>query len=77
MRAQFREERAGAITDVYFVPEGDAVDQTITPGEGEVEISTHLISLTYNASLYPHNARYAQGLLDGKFIGQRSPVTGK
>jgi hypothetical protein len=77
VRAQFREERAGAITDVYFVPEADARDQTIEPGEGEVEISTHLISLTYKSKLYPHNARYAQGLLDGKFIGQRSPATGK
>ena len=71
VRAQFREERAGAITDVYFVPEADARDQSIAPGEGEVEISTHLISLTYNDALYPHAARYAQGLLDGKFIGQR------
>jgi len=70
--AQFREERTGAITDVYFVPEADARDQSIAPGEGEVEISTHLISLTYNDTLYPHAARYAQGLLDGKFIGQRT-----
>jgi uncharacterized OB-fold protein len=71
VRAQFREERAGAITDVYFVPEGDARDQSIPPGEGEVEITTHLISLTYDDTLYPHAARYAKGLLDGKFIGQR------
>jgi len=71
VRAQFRDERAGAITDVYFVPECDARDQSITPGEGEVDISTHLISLTYNDTLYPHAARYAHGLLDGKFIGQR------
>ena len=71
VRAQFREERAGAITDVYFVPEDDARDQSIPSGEGEVEISTHLISLTYNDTLYPHAARYARGLLDGKFIGQR------
>jgi uncharacterized OB-fold protein len=77
VRAQFREERAGAITDVYFVPEADARDQAIEPGEGEVEISTHLISLPYDDTLYPHNARYAQGLLDGKFIGQRSPASGK
>jgi len=71
VRAQFREERTGAITDVYFVPEDDARDQSIPPGEGEVEISTHLISLTYNDTLYPHAARYAHGLLEGKFIGQR------
>jgi uncharacterized OB-fold protein len=75
--AQFREERAGAVSDVYFVPEDDARDQAIQPGEGEVEITTHLISLTYEGTLHPHNARYAQGLLDGKFIGQRSPVSGK
>jgi uncharacterized OB-fold protein len=77
VRAQFREQRVGAITDVYFVLEADARDQVIEPGEGGVEISTHLISLTYNDTLYPHNARYAQGLLDGKFIGQRSPASGK
>jgi uncharacterized OB-fold protein len=71
VRAQFRDERSGAITDVYFVPEGEAREQAIEPGEGEVEISTHLISLAYNDTLYPHAARYAQGLLDGKFIGQR------
>jgi uncharacterized OB-fold protein len=75
--AQFREERAGAITDVYFVPEADAQEQTIEPGEDEVAISTHLISLRYSDTLYPHKARYAQGLLDGKFIGQRSPASGK
>jgi len=72
--AQFHEtleERTGAITDVYFVPEADARNQSLQPGVGEVEISTHLISLTYNDTLYPHAARYAQGLLDGKFIGQR------
>ncbi len=77
VRAQFREKRSGAITDVYFVPEHDARDQNIPPGEGEVKVSTHLISLTYNEMLYPHRARYAQGLLDGKFIGQRSPASGK
>jgi len=77
VRARFREERAGAITDVYFVPEGDALGPSIAPGEGEVEITTHLISLTYDELLYPQKARYAQGLLDGKFIGQRSPVSGK
>jgi uncharacterized OB-fold protein len=37
-----------------------------------VEITTHLISLPYTDTLYPHSARFAQGLLDGKFIGQRT-----
>jgi len=77
VRAQFREQRFGAITDVYFVPEANARDERIPPGEGEVKRSTHLISLTYRETLYPHRARYAQGLLDGKFIGQRSPASGK
>ena len=77
VRAQFREERAGAITDVYFVPENDARDQRVAPGESEVKISTHLISLTYHEARHPQRARYAQGLLDGKFIGQRSPASGK
>ena len=77
VRAQFREKRSGAITDLYFVPERDARDVRIAPGEGEVKSTTHLISLTYDEMLYPHRARYAQGLLDGKFIGQRSPASGK
>jgi hypothetical protein len=76
VRAQFPEERTGAITDVYFVPEADAQNQFIPSGEGEVEMSEHLISLTFIENLYPSRARYAQGLLDGKFIGQRSPVSG-
>lgn len=77
VRAQFRAQRSGAITDIYFVSAADARDERIPPGEGEVKISTHLISLTYREPLYPHRARYAQGLLDGKFIGQRSPASGK
>jgi len=77
VRAQFRAERSGAITDVYFVPEAEARDQAIEPGEGEVKITKHLISLTYEEPLFPHKARFAQGLLDGKFIGQRSPGSGK
>jgi hypothetical protein len=77
VKAQFREQRSGAISDVYFVPAADARDERIAPGEGEVKITTHLISLTYREKLLPHRARYAQGLLDGKFIGQRSPASGK
>jgi len=77
VRAQFRAPRSGAITDVYFVPEADARDERIEPGSGEVKRITHLISLTYRDPLYPQRARYAQGLLDGKFIGQRSPASGK
>jgi uncharacterized OB-fold protein len=77
VKAQFREERASAITDVYFVPEAEAQDKSLPPGEGEVELTEHLISLTYHETLHPHRARYAQGLLDGRFIGQRSPASGK
>jgi hypothetical protein len=77
VRAQFRAPRSGAITDVYFVPEADARDERIEPGSGEVKRITHLISLTYRDPLYPQRARYAQGLLEGKFIGQRSPASGK
>lgn len=75
--AQYREERHGAITDVYFVPEADALDQQIEPGDEPVQITEHLISLTVDEELFPHRARYAQGLLEGKIIGQKSPVSGK
>ena len=77
VRAQWRPERRQAISDVYFVPEADAREQRIEPGKGEVEMTEHLISLTYAEPLSPHRARYAKGLLAGRFIGQRSPVSGK
>ncbi|NNE74738.1 MAG: hypothetical protein HKN26_13815 [Acidimicrobiales bacterium] len=75
--AQFRDERVGAITDVYFVPEADAVEQTIAPGDEPVEITEHLIGVRIQEDLYPFRKRYAQALLDGKILGQRSPKSGK
>jgi uncharacterized OB-fold protein len=75
--AQYRDDRRGAITDVFFVPESAAVDQAIEPGEEPVLITEHLISLQVKEPLFPHRRRFAQGLLDGRFIGQRSPVSGK
>jgi uncharacterized OB-fold protein len=75
--AQFREERTGAITDVYFVPETSATPQDIIPGEEPVAITTHLVALTISEPLYPHRVRFASGLLEGRIIGQRSPVSGK
>jgi uncharacterized OB-fold protein len=77
VKVQFREQRSGTINDIYFVPEQEAVAQEITCGEGEVAKFTHRISLVYKEHLYPSRASFAQGLLDGKFIGQKSPVTGK
>lgn len=76
VRAQYRDERHGAITDVYFVPEADAKAQQITPGEEPVTITEHLISLQVREPLFPHRARFARGLLAGKIIGQKSPVSG-
>lgn len=75
--AQWRDERRSAITDVYFVPESEATDQFVPPGEGEVEMTEHLISLDFVEPLSAHRERFAEGLLDGKFIGQKSPATGK
>ena len=77
VQAQFRQERHGSIADVYFVPTADAADQVIEAGDEPVIITEHLIGLRITEPLYPHRARFAQGLLDGKIIGQRSPVTGK
>ncbi len=75
--AQYRDERVGAITDVVFVPESAARAQTIVPGDDPVLITTHLISLQVKERLFPHRQRFAEGLLEGKIIGQRSPVSGK
>lgn len=75
--AQYRTKRAGAITDVYFVPEAKAKTQKITPGEGNVEITEHLISLTIRETLLPHRQRFVEGMYRGQIIGQKSPVSGK
>ena len=75
--AQFRQERTSAITDLYFAPEDEAEDGYVPPGEGEVEMTEHLISLDFEEPLSDHRTRFAQGLLDGKFIGARSPASGK
>ncbi len=77
VRAQWREERRSAITDVYFVPEAEAVAAYVPPGQGEVEITEHLISLSFEEPMHAYRERYAQGLLAGRFIGQKSPVSGK
>jgi uncharacterized OB-fold protein len=75
--AQYRDERHGAITDVYFVPAAAAVSQSIVPGEEPVAITEHLISLKIRDDLYPHRVRFGRGLLDGRIIGQKSSVSGK
>jgi len=75
--AQWRPERQGAISDIYFVPEAQAVPQNIEPGEEPVTVTEHLISLTISEPIHDHRRRFAEGLLQGKIIGQRSPVTGK
>ncbi len=75
--AQYREERVGAITDVVFVPESAAQAQVIEPGDDPVLITTHLISLQVKERLFPHRQRFAEGLLAGTIIGQRSPVSAK
>ena len=77
VRAQWREERRQSIADVFFVPEARAQEQRIAPGRVEVEQTEQRISLSYSEPLHPHRARWARGLLEGRFIGQRSPVSGK
>jgi uncharacterized OB-fold protein len=77
--AQFRDEREGAITDVYFVPEADAVDQdlAVDPAAEPVKITTHPIALTIDDPYFPHKIRFAEALLEGRIVGQRSPASGK
>jgi uncharacterized OB-fold protein len=77
VQAQFGDERTGAITDVAFVPESVAVEQTIVAGDEPVTVTTHLISLDVDEPYFPHRARYIRGLLAGQLIGQRSPASGK
>jgi uncharacterized OB-fold protein len=76
--ARYQDERVGAITDLYFVPADGAPPQpAIEPGAEPVRLMTHLIGLQIHEPLQPARKRFAQGLLDGKIIGQRSPATGK
>jgi uncharacterized protein len=77
--ARFAPETRGAITDVSFVPEDGAPSPTrnADPGAEPVTVTEHLISLVVSEPLSPHRARFAQGLLEGKIIGQRSAVSGK
>jgi len=77
VKAMFQEERVGAISDVYFVPENEAYDQKIPKGKGDVEISEHLISLDFEETFTPTRKRYLEGLQRGAFIGQKSPASGK
>ena len=75
--AQFGADRHGAITDLWFVPEAEAANQDITPGDEPVTVTEHLISLQIRERLYPHRIRFAEGLRRGEIIGQRSPASGK
>ncbi|MAG32261.1 MAG: hypothetical protein CL908_15365 [Deltaproteobacteria bacterium] len=77
VKATYEEERVGAITDVFFVPESEAYDQKIPKSKGDVEISQHLISLDFSEPFTPTRRRYLEGLQRGVFIGQKSPASGK
>jgi hypothetical protein len=74
---QFHEERTGSVTDFHFVPLDRAHGVDIVEGLEPVTNIVQLISLNYREPLHAHRARFAQGLLDGHFIGQRSPASGK
>ena len=77
VKAQYREERTNAITDVYFVLEAEARDQYIEAGPGEVEMVEHLISIDFEEIMSPTRVRFIEGLKQGKFIGGKSPASGK
>ena len=53
------------MTDVYFVPEADAVAQDITPGDEPVAITEHFISLDIHETLTPVRRRFNKGLPAG------------
>jgi uncharacterized protein len=77
VQAQYRDDRRGAITDVYFVPEAAAKKQRITKGDEPVTITEHLIGVNLREPMFPHRVRFANGLLEGRIIGQKSPISGK
>ena len=74
--ARFRDERHGAVTDLFFVP-GDEPPDPVEPGEEPVAITEHLIGVRIHEPLFPLRRRFAEALLDGRILGQRSPADGK
>jgi uncharacterized OB-fold protein len=74
--ARFADDRHGAVTDVHFVPGEDAPDP-VEPGAEPVAITEHLIGVRIREPLFPQRIRYAEALLDGRILGQKSPVDGK
>lgn len=75
---RFRGERLGTINDVYFVPGDEPPTAPIVDDDAEpVMITEHLIGVRIREPLLPHRRRFAEGLLAGKIIGQRSPADGK
>ncbi|MGI9603786.1 MAG: Zn-ribbon domain-containing OB-fold protein [Acidimicrobiales bacterium] len=77
VQVQFRPERHGAVTDVFFVPEARAEHQSVVPGDEAVTITEHFIGVRMREEIHPFRARYYRALLDGRFLGQRSPADGK
>ncbi len=76
--ARFRDERRGTVTDIWFAPGHEPVTpSTVDPGAEPVEITEHLIGVRIREPLFPFRARFAQGLLEGRILGQRSPADGK
>ena len=74
--ARFVDDRHGAITDLYFVP-GEEPPAAVEPGEEPVAITEHLIGVRIREPLFPLRRRFAEALLDGRILGQRSPADGK
>ena len=55
-----------AITDAFFVPEAEARQQTIEPGDEPVAITEHFIGVRMREDIHPFRVRYYEALLDGR-----------
>lgn len=76
--ARYRPDRQGTINDIYFVPGEDPPDPPeVDPDAEPVAITEHLIGVRIREPLLPHRARFIEGLMEGRIIGQRSPADGK
>ena len=77
VRTQYREERRGVITDLYFAPEAEAENRYVPPGKGVVERTEHLISLELGEPLSPAARAVSRAAGRREVHRARSPTSGK
>lgn len=74
VRARWAPERAGAVTDLVFVPdEGDLPVAGAPADDEEVSRIITPVSLDYRYAASPEESAFFRGLAEGRILGQRCP----